>query len=386
MKPIRPQVGGIVTGSCFYGRERDLEIFGEKIREGKNILFSGPRRTGKSSLIKEFMERYKGQKTLIYIDLMKCFDIEAFSNAILGALTNYQATLAKTKDKAVEGWNIIATMIREMGVDGYGSIKVGEIQKDERKLLERLSRIIEQATTEQTIFFFDEFADFILSISKRGSDVEDFLKWFIEMRKSGKIQVVITGSINIANTIDELKMNHLLMDPEPFKLIPLKETEIRDLFQRLLKYRDVAINGEALTFALSKLKDGHIYFIQAFADEIANHAGRQVLLSDVEEIKKIYLTLVNGDWITLADYHSRLEKYLPEYSSVCHSILAHLSVNPLSKDDLYPYISETVDKKIMNKLLIRLYDEGYIVIENNKCRFVSILLADWWRNKYEHER
>lgn len=385
MKPIRLQVGGIVTGTSFYGRERDLEIFGEKIREGKNILFSGPRRTGKSSLIKEFMERYDGQKNLIYIDLQKCSDIEAFSNALLSSLTGYQATLAKAKDKAVEGWNTISAMIKELDLDGYG-IKTGKIQKDEMRLLERLSGIISQATNEQTVFFFDEFADYILSLLKGGSTVEYFLKWFREMRQSGKIRVVITGSINIANTIDEIKMSHLLNDTEPFSLIPLKEAEIRDLFQRLLKYRDVAIKGEALTFALSKLKDGHIYFIQAFADEISNQVGREALLADAEEIGKIYIKLTNGDWPALAHFHSRLEDYLPEYSPVCHSILAHLSVNPLSKDDLYPYISETVDKKVMNKLLRRLSDEGYIVIEDGNCRFVSTLLADWWRNKYEHER
>lgn len=386
MKPIKPSVGGIVTGQSFYGRERDLEIFGEKIREGKNILFSGPRRTGKSSLIKEFMERYKGRNNLVYIDLMKCSDIESFSNAILGALTNYQATLAKAKDKAVEGWNIIATMIREMGVDGYGSIKVGEIKKDERKLLERLSRIIEQATTEQTVFFFDEFADYILNLSKSGSDVEYFLKWFIEMRKSGRIQAVITGSINIASTIDELKMSHLLADPDPFSLIPLKEKEVRDLFQRLLKYRDVAIKGDALDFALSKLRDGHLYFIQAFAEAIYAYVGKNALLECAEDVEKIYKKLTNSDLPALAHFHSRLEEYLSDYSQVCHSILAHLSVSPMSKDDLYPYVSDSVDKKVMNKLLRRLSDEGYIVIEDGNCRFVSTLLADWWRNKYEHER
>jgi len=86
--------------------------------------------------------------------------------------------------------------------------------------------------------------------------------------------------------------------------------------------------------------------------------------------------------------HSRLKRFLPknEYSTA-KKILAHLSADPMTFNDLWPYIREQVnnDKETMHKLLKRLTDECYITIEMGLYRFVSPMLADWWKNSYGWE-
>jgi hypothetical protein len=59
----------------------------------------------------------------------------------------------------------------------------------------------------------------------------------------------------------------------------------------------------------------------------------------------------------------------------------------MSFDDLYPFLEDILHgKTAVNKLLKRLVDECYLKKEADIYRFVSPMLADWWRNHYEWEK
>ena len=49
--------GNWVTGEQFFGREGDLRVLAERVREGSHTLLSGPRRIGKTSLVRELLRR-----------------------------------------------------------------------------------------------------------------------------------------------------------------------------------------------------------------------------------------------------------------------------------------------------------------------------------------
>ena len=49
--------GSWVTGERFFGREQDLRVLAERVREGTHTLLSAPRRVGKTSLVRELLRR-----------------------------------------------------------------------------------------------------------------------------------------------------------------------------------------------------------------------------------------------------------------------------------------------------------------------------------------
>jgi len=56
-------------------------------------------------------------------------------------------------------------------------------------------------------------------------------------------------------------------------------------------------------------------------------------------------------------------------------------------DDLMPYVTNMVhDKEKLHRLLKRLTDENYITKTDKYYRFVSPMIADWWKNTYDWER
>jgi len=56
-------------------------------------------------------------------------------------------------------------------------------------------------------------------------------------------------------------------------------------------------------------------------------------------------------------------------------------------EDLWPYVeSHLTEKADFHRLLKRLADENYIVQGKQEYRFVSPMLADWWRHSYEWEK
>lgn len=388
MKPIKPHVGGIVVGPHFFGREKDIARLREMLADGKSILFSEPRNTGKSSLIKEFIRRDEGKVNVIYVDIMKCEDFIDFSNAVLRGLTFFQTAPTKGRNMLRSFWNTLAGMIQEVKAFGFG-IKTGKIRADPRQVLEKLSPLIKKSTKKNCIFVFDEFADFILNMKENKADTEYFLKWLHEIMKEKKMQAVLTGSVNITSTIESLHLSHLLSETNSFHLTPLNLEETGEFFQRLLLYKEITVKDAALDYALTKLPEGSYYYVQFFADSLSILVAPGKTMAEVEEVESLYEKIIQSKSPSLVHFHSRLvdEKYLPkEHSTICLSLLAHLSDSPMSEEDIYPYFSDSVDRRTLLTLLKRLLDEGYIVIDQGRYRFVSIMLADWWKYKYFHER
>lgn len=387
---MKISIGHAVEGDNFFGREKELRRMAD-IWQNKaaGIFIPGPRRIGKTSLVKEFMRRNKEQFKLVYFDLEGRYSIVELCKDLIKEIEYSFPGFIKSKGSFSEKWNVINKMFSEIEIGGVIKVKTGELTKTEKDITDKMEEIFAVLYQENFIFAFDEFSDFLLNLKKNSlADVKFFLEWLRRLRQQGKIRLIITGSINIVSTIEELNFPYLINDMVDVDILPLEETEVRTLLTTLLKDKNITLNDEVLNFSVEKLSDGIPFYIQLFADGLGSYTGGDRNIDDPEEIRKLYERITGKSHKEFIDLHSRLKTNLPgpEYNAA-RKILANTCLKPMNFDDLYPFLKDILADKIeINKLLKRLTDECYLKKDKGGYGFVSTMLADWWKNYYEWER
>ncbi|MCP5052478.1 MAG: ATP-binding protein, partial [bacterium] len=203
---MKISTGHAVVGDNFFGRERELQRMSETWQnEAAGIFIPGPRRIGKTSLVKEFIRRNKEKYNFVYFDLEGRHSIMELCKDLIKKIETDFPELVKTKGGSKERWNVISKMFSEIEVGGFIKIKTGEIPKPMKELVERMEDIFLQLYQQDFIIVFDEFSDFLLNLKKNSmEEVKFFLEWMRQLRQQGKIRLTITGSINIISTVEEL--------------------------------------------------------------------------------------------------------------------------------------------------------------------------------------
>ena len=270
-----------------------------------------------------------------------------------------------------------------------GSMKTGKIKITEKELLTGMGDVFEELNRNHFILAFDEFSDFLWKLKKRNiSEVRSFLEWLRRMRQENKIRLIITGSINIISTVEQLNFIDLVNDMTDIDIHPLIGPEIKDLLSKLFKSKRIKISQAVSDLIIEKLKEGIPFYIQLFVDGVGQYIESDRKINEVSRIKEIYQKITEKQHKEFIDMHTRLKDYLsgPEYKAV-KKILAHIADKKMSFEDLFPYIKPILPKREdADKLLKRLVDESYLKKEKNSYCFISSMLADWWKNSYGWEK
>lgn len=286
--------------------------------------------------------------------------------------------------------NRLAGLIRKIGFQG-AEVETGMIREDDHSVyLNSMEKLIKHFPEKKIIFTLDEISDFLLDVKANAGEenVKAFLKWLRSIRQTFKVQMILTGSINILRTLKGLKAEDLVGDTNTFLLKPLEEEESIVFFLSLLKSRDIRMEGDALLFCSKKIKDGIHYFIQVFADKICIECDQGSVINDENKIKNIYNSFLQSEIPQFSNFNTRLSEYFSESEQrASRKILAHTARSPKDFDELYAlaghYISE--DKDAFFQLLRHLCDEGYLIEKDKHFSFISTLLADYWQKHYYFE-
>lgn len=382
--------GPFVEGDRFFGRERELKTL-EGIFENKkaSVLIPGPRRFGKTSIVKEFMRRNSDKYKFVYFDLESRSSFVALCKDLIKEIEKKHPELIKKNRNLKSIWNKFSEMIPKVGVAGLFDINTGKIHSDANELMSRLEDVMEILNENGFIFAFDEFSDFLWKLNGCNiMEVKHFLSWLRRLRQEEKVRLIISGSINIISTAEELNVSDLINDLTDLNIMSLTNDEIKALLIELTKYLNITFTSEGLEFAVKKLSDGIPFFTQLFASGLSLYNDSGGTEYDVESIKNIYSKVISKQHKEFNDLHARLKDYLPKNElKVCYKILAHLASDSMTFDDLWPYTQEEArDKETLIKLLKRLSDECYITKDERIYRFVSPMLADWWGNNYDWEK
>lgn len=387
---MKINIGHAVEGENFFGREKELQRMAEIWQnQAAGIFIPGPRRIGKTSLVMEFIRRNSDQYKFVYFDLEGRYSIVELCKDLIKTIDSSFPGFVKSKGNLKEKWNVITEMFSEIEIKGVIKVKTGEIQEKVKDVTDQMEDIFQALYRHDFIIAFDEFSDFLLNLKKRSDeDVKFFLEWLRRLRQERKIRLIITGSINIISTVEELNFPYLINDMTDIEILPLGPEEVRTLLTELLRGKNITLSHGALDFVVEKLSDGIPFYIQLFADGLVYYTGGNKSIGEVKEIEEWYRRITGKQHKEFIDLHTRLQTHLsrPEYDAA-RKILAHTCRAPMGFDDLYPFLESFLSDEIAaNKLLKRLVDECYLKKEAGQYGFISPMLADWWKNHYDWER
>ncbi|MCP5104722.1 MAG: hypothetical protein GY950_15160 [bacterium] len=181
---------------------------------------------------------------------------------------------------------------------------------------------------------------------------------------------------------------YLINDMTDIEILPLEPGEIRTLLTELLKDKNMTLSDEVLLFVEEKLSGGIPFYVQLFADGVSFYTGGNQPIDDIKTMRELYDRITGKQHKEFIDLHTRLRTHLSNSDyNAAKKVLAHTSQKPMSFDDLFPFLEDTLaDRPEANKLLKRLVDECYLRKWKGQYRFASPLLADWWKNQYDWEK
>ena len=229
--------GSWVTGDRFFGRERDLGVLAERVREGTHTLLGAPRRIGKTSLVRELLRRLEesGEIKSVFVDLEAAADPpEAIATiarqSVPGRHARKELLFRKgIKEIAVKGIRVESRRnVGEHNWRAHGDNVLRTLAKNKRPV----------------VLAVDELSVFVNRILKRSNDqitrdgrdkADLFLSWLrknAQMHQGG-LRLIVTGSVGLEPILSRANLSTQVNAYEPCVLKPWSRQEASDCLAAL---------------------------------------------------------------------------------------------------------------------------------------------------------
>jgi hypothetical protein len=327
-KWIHPKTvtGSPAEGQTYLRRNYVNEEFWREINKGNHILFTAPRRVGKTSVMKDLVAIPGSGFLCIYENVESDNTPEQFYKRLYHLIIDRIGKVQKSR-KLFEKW-IKTIGIEEISAEGTIKFKEKTIShKDELLLL--ISKLPQM--NQRVVLFLDEFPEVISAIRKKDGDdaAIEVLHTIREIRHNkafDHIIFVLAGSIGLEHVVESLDRPKLINDLHPVKIEPLTKSEARQLIAQLIHGASMKITDEILNSMFDKLELLVPYFIQLmieYSDEILFKENRPLLVNS--DLDTAFLRIVKDNRY-LSDWESRLKPPYPRnnITSVFHCLPAFL--------------------------------------------------------------
>jgi AAA+ ATPase superfamily predicted ATPase len=331
------QVGGEVEPPYFIGREDILnDIVSGLGSLSQNYLIVGPRRTGKSSLLRNIEKHLQKNKDIIVISI-NCMEVTTYSELlkliterllasyeekmkIKGFLEIYKKSMTDSILKSVRSIEKIGGSVRNI-IEGYISFREKELDEHElaRKTFEFLTDFSKEKNMK-IIVIFDEF--------QRTSHFNGYLFNLLKSRSDSArtVRYVFSGSsLSVLQKVFLLPDSPLYLTTTRVFIGPIKDNQIKDFISRRLKEFNVKIDVSALN-SICKLTSGIPFYFQKLGDI----CYRNAILNKKRQIKKS--DVISGFNRMLREFDSEFEmRFEHKFSNKQQRILKILSTQEVMR-------------------------------------------------------
>jgi hypothetical protein len=407
MKKLERAVGNFVTGDKFWNRDREIKTFVEYLDEGAHILMAAPRRIGKTSLMREVALRVQDRYYCLHVDLQKS-ESSADAVAELGKATHpHKKIWTKTTEvfKNIVDWtteNIQDFNIDEIGITLRSGMTAGDWQAKGDQLFSTMSE-----TDKPVIVFFDELPILINRLLKgkeyreyritpeRRQVADAFMSWIRDnsIRHKGRVSIVITGSIGIEPALRQADLSASLNTFTPFVLPAWSQETAIGCLNALANQYGISFHKDALYRITEKLGYLIPHHVQLFFDNIyvdsKLHSWKEVTVDRVDKIYKTRMLSIQGH-AELSHMEERLKMTFGlEVYPIALEILTEAAVTgyldakaalTICKDYVFEGLTS---KDVLRDILEILQHDGYLQQEGEEFVFVSNLLKDWWKRRFD---
>ncbi len=352
--------------SRLVGREDALERLWDTL-EVQSVLLSGPRRVGKSELLKEMVRAPRKGWTAIRIDLEGLTDLDGALVRIerdleaAGLLTELAGTLQVKLKGPIEAETV------EVGSDPWSTLErllSAAIPKEGRLvvMLDEVPWWLDGLRTES-----DELARVALARLRYLRD------------KDPRLQMLLTGSIGLAGLARAIGASAELNDLFPMELGPLPRAHAETLFDVELTRRGKVAHGGAKTLAW-KETGGSPYWLKLLAQRITGTTG--VTEAHVtEQIEALLGPRLRNLFDDEGNAHLR-KRHGGERGQRMRAVLSAAAAEDeigLAALIMVAVANGERSRAAAEELVYILVDEYYLELDGERVRFLNPLLKRWWQ-------
>lgn len=395
--------GKVVTGEWFWDREKEKELFVQKIDDGAHVLLVAQRRMGKTSLMAEVAELLTERYICLFIDLQKC-------QSASDAMVELSLKIHPHKNLWEKGKGVFSNVLTKMA-DSVESVQISELGVTLRSGLtlgnwadkgDQLFDILAGAD-RPVVLLLDEVALMINNMLKdENHDItaegkaqtNEFMSWMRKnsIKHQGKIRIVISGSIGLEPILHQARLSATINNFVPLELKAWdNETAIACIEALANEYSVKLEDGvhEEMVERIGCCIPHHVQMFFTYIYELCVKREQMVCsITDVDEVYKNAMLGVRGH-VELTHYEERLEKVLPkELCALALDMLTEAAVTGHLSDEAiaafqkeYPLEGRDV-VEVQKEILWVLEHDGYLKGGEKGYVFVSKLLWDWWINRY----
>lgn len=401
MRKLKPAHGNWVDGERFWGRETELALFEEGLREGANYLLVAQRRMGKTSLMRQTARRLANDFLCVFVDFEKAEDAA-------DAITELSVGLHPHKKLWTKATELFGNVLRSLGkIESVSlsemtlTMRAGLTTGNWRSKGDELFEIL-AASEKPVVLLLDEVPILVNRMLKgreleiteqRRADTDAFMSWLRHntQRHQGKVRVVLSGSIGLEPVLRQGGLTATLNAFQPFELRPWDDATASGCFEALARGKDIALEDGVPRRIIEQLGCSIPHHIQLFFAHAHTHCRRRgemkLDLASIDVIYREEMLSVRGH-AELTHYEDRLKLILHgEALTLAMEMLTEAAVvGTLTGEAHRAFQSEPYGMpvarlvEVQKEILRVLEHDGYLACgDDGSYRFVSKLVRDWWR-------
>ena len=389
---MRNAPGRWVTEDDFFGREKELAILSERVKDGNHVLLTGQRRMGKTSVAQELGRRLERDDdwTFIFADVEGALSPEDAIADIAKAAHSVRSFASRFfSGLHAMGNNIEEASAFEFRIKVRANLNDGSWRNHGERLLRECV-----AHDTPVLLVIDELP-ILLARMLRDDDgakrVGEFLSWFRGVLQSidkGSLVVMLSGSIGLEPLVQRLGITDRINHYATFRLQPWNRTTTVACMERLAASYGLRLEQGVPEAVYDALGIGVPYQAQMFFSRLREHATTQQREQvTVQDVRWVYDTAMLGPegHNELLHYETRLREALDKESY----IIALEILTETATEDVFTararrslehlYAAKVNAPACIADTLAVLEHDGYLDAKTgDDYRFPSRLLRDWW--------
>lgn len=400
-KPSKLKIGSPATGDHYFPRKALRQRLLRALSRD-HIAFLGPRRTGKTSILRDLERHPPAGASALYLDLQGLRSVPAWIALMLKETKKLLQTPPDNLDwlkRAGKGTASLLKRIEEINLNGIKltpnqpAVGAWEPIGDEFLAVLREHEL-------PIIFMLDEFPWFLGHVAKNHTpaEVDATLNWFRKVRQEladGPTRFLVTGSIGLTGLLRRLDLSPAANDFDAIDIEPLTDAEALLFLEERAVGENIALSATARRRILQRLGVGWPLLLGTFLSEVQDQAAEKS--PTLKEIDRLYEErMVRGNRNKYCqEMFTRLTK--PEMFSTSERRLAQEILRdlcradkPFGHEDFAALHARLVPDAAHRDLLANELDyvletlrhDGYLVRQGDGLHaFASHILRDFWRHR-----
>jgi len=394
---IETSVGRPVRGINFFDREEERRLLWQHLRQS-HVLVLAPRRVGKTSLLMRLHDeaREHGHHA-VYVSVADARSEDDVMRKLIAALAAHPASDSIWRRLQKGPYKRFFSRLKAKVQAGPLALELGPDEGPWTSLAEATAEAID-GLGERWLFLIDELPIFVLTLMRADAKDESlprtrgFLNWFRQLRSAparaeAPLRWVVAGSVGLDAVVSRARLGDTINDLFVFPLGAFSPATADAFLGALGDSYGLALDGPTRQRVLERAGWLIPFYLQILFARLHDLAAETSQRPTPELVDRVVAELLTPAYRAYFDYwRQRLTEELgrPDDQRAL-ALLAGVAAVPegLTRKALDHLLSELVPEprerdESLRFLLEVLENDGYFAREDDKFRFRSELLREYW--------